>query len=81
MAIRLVDSEGSISEEFMDFISVDRITGEVLSSAIMARLQSWDIPITNCRGQGYDGASNMSSSVRGVQGRIQQHAPLAFYIH
>ena len=65
----------------MDFISVDRITGEVLSSAILAHLQSWDIPITNCRGQGYDGASNMSSSDRGVQGRIQQHAPLAFYTH
>ena len=81
LAIRFVDSEGSIREEFMDFVSVDRITGEVLSSAILARLQSWDIPITNCRGQGYDGASNMSSSVCGVQGRIQQHAPLAFYTH
>ena len=33
------------------------------------------------RGQGYDGASNMSSNVRGVQGHIQQHAPLAFYTH
>ena len=32
-------------------------------------------------GTGYDGASNTSSSVRRVQGRIQQHAPLAFYTH
>ena len=33
------------------------------------------------RGQGYDGASNMSSDVVGVQARIKQVAPLATYIH
>ena len=32
-------------------------------------------------GTGYDGAPNMSSSVCGVQDRIQQHAPLSFYTH
>ena len=33
------------------------------------------------RGQGYDGASNMSSNVAGVQARIKELAPLATYIH
>ena len=33
------------------------------------------------RGQGYDGASNMSSDCVGVQARIQQSAPLAAYVH
>ena len=39
----------------MYFISVDQITGEVQSSAILARLQSWNILITICRGQGIMG--------------------------
>ncbi|KAL5486890.1 hypothetical protein EMCRGX_G019427 [Ephydatia muelleri] len=33
------------------------------------------------RGQGYDGASNMSSDRVGVQAWIQQAAPLATYVH
>ena len=35
----------------------------------------------NIRGQGYDGASNMSSSRAGVQGRIKEVAPLGMYVH
>ena len=82
LAIRFVDSvDYTIREEFLDFITVERITGEALASAILSRLQEWDIPIENCRGQGYDGAANMSSSVCGVQSRIREQAPLAFYTH
>lgn len=33
------------------------------------------------RGQGYDGASNMSSGAVGVQARIMKEAPLATYVH
>ena len=33
------------------------------------------------RGQGYDGAASMSSTRVGVQARIKQDAPKAFYIH
>ena len=33
------------------------------------------------RGQGYDGASNMSSGTSGVQARIKKEAPLATYVH
>ena len=81
LAVRFVDSvDCVIREEFLDFITVERITGEALASAILSRLQEWDIPIENCRGQGYDGAANMSSSVRGVQSRIREKAQLAFYI-
>ena len=38
-----------------------------------------DLDIQNCRGQGYDGASNMSSA-RGVQGRLLAENPKAMYI-
>ena len=63
--IRFVDKCNLIREEFLDFITVDRITGEKIASSILSRLETWDIPIANCRGQGYDGASNMSSVING----------------
>ena len=33
------------------------------------------------RGQGYDGASNMSGHTRGVAARIKEKNPLALYTH
>jgi len=33
------------------------------------------------RGQGYDGASNMSGKYRGVQARVNELHPLAMYTH
>ena len=44
-------------------------------------LEELDIPVENMRGQGYDGANNMSSEVIGVQTRIREKSPLATYIH
>lgn len=80
--IWFVDPEDkNVREEFLDFITVERITGEALATAILTRLSTWGIDVSNCRGQGYDGASNMSSSRVGVQGRICEVAPLAFYSH
>ena len=82
IAIRFVDPDRKeIREEFLDFVTVDRITGEVLATAILSQLDAWDIDVSKCRGQAYDGASNMSSSRAGVQGRISEIAPLAFYTH
>lgn len=59
---------------------MERITGSALATAMLSWLESWNIDVKNCRGQGYDGASNMSSSRAGVQGCIQEVAPLAFYV-
>ena len=67
-----------IREEFLDFATLDRITGEALASKV---LSIWKLDIMNCQGQGYDGASNMSSARAGLQGRICAIAPLAFYTH
>ena len=60
---------------------MERIPKETLSIAILAWLQSWDINIANCREQGYNGASNMSSSRANEQGQISEICPLAFYTH
>ncbi|KAL5491305.1 hypothetical protein EMCRGX_G016568 [Ephydatia muelleri] len=78
---RFVDQNNDIREEFLAFIGIDRITGAEIADAIVKFLQDNDVPIENMRGQGYDGASNMSSDRVGVQARIQQAAPLATYVH
>ena len=54
---------------------------QVISGLILGKLEQWGLKIDNCWGQGYDGASNMSSQVRGVQGLISQKNPKALYMH
>lgn len=40
-----------------------------------------NLPIKNCRGQAYDGASNMQGNFKGVASRIQQEEPSAIHVH
>ena len=65
----------------MAFLPLVRITGEAISAVILGFLSKNQIPASNMRGQGYDGASNMASDSVGVQARIKQAAPLATYVH
>ena len=81
IVIRFVDSEKCIREEFLGFITVERITGQALATALLSWLKEHNIDISFCRGQGYDGASNMSSSTVGVQALIREVSPLALYTH
>ena len=62
-------------------MKLNRITGEYIPHEIIQLLGDLGIPLENMRGQGYDGASNMSSARVGVQARIREHSPLATYIH
>ena len=76
--IRFVDSDKHIREEFLGFITVKRITGEALATALLSWLEAHNLDVSLCRGQGYVGASNMSSS---TVARIREASPLAFYTH
>ena len=81
IVFRFVDSSLQIREEFIEFKSTERITGECLARLILDSIKSLGLDVSLLRGQGYDGASNMSSSVKGVQGIICRESPLAFYVH
>lgn len=70
-----------IREEFLDFVTVERTTGNSISSALLSWLEAHGLDIALCRGQGYDGASCMSSSNVGVQANICRISPLALYTH
>ena len=44
-----VDNEGTIHEEFLGFLSLERITSEAIPSAILDVLPKWNLNIKNCR--------------------------------
>ena len=62
-----VNEKKDVREEFLTFIKLERITGEKIAENILAFLKENNVPVTSMRGQGYDGASNMSSCTSGVQ--------------
>ena len=80
LCVRFVDSSRNIREEFVYFTNVPRITGEVSAADIKNTLEHVGLAMEDIRGQGYDGASNMSSSNVGVQARVKEYAPLATYV-
>ena len=51
---------------------MERITGKSIADAFIGFLDKHGIPLTDMRGQGYDGGSNMSSS---RAGSMYSHIP------
>ena len=76
-----MNSENEICEEFVDFKSLERTSGAAISKAILETLGNLNIPIQDCRGQGYDGAAAMSSGRVGAQAEIRKQAPKPIYTH
>ena len=66
---------------FVDFVKVERITGVVLSQAILHWLTVHGLSHSDMHGQCYDGTSNMSGARSGCMSLVQQEAPLALYFH
>ena len=66
-----VESNKEINERFIKFVECDDgMTGEALAKNVEDTLDEIGLPLSQCCGQGYDGASAMSSEVKGVSGRI-----------
>ena len=54
---------------------------ETLFTLIKDCLIRFALPIGKCRGQAYDGASNMSGHLVGVSARVQQCEETAVFVH
>jgi len=70
-----------VHEEFLCFVPVSSTTGKDLASTILTQLSELGLNLEHMRGQGYDGATNMSGKYRGVQARAKELYPLAMYTH
>ncbi|XP_055524477.1 zinc finger MYM-type protein 1-like [Wyeomyia smithii] len=70
----------SIQEHFICFIPIDDSSGEGLQTSLLEELVKNNIELKNMRGQGYDNGSNMRGKNLGVQKRILELNPRAFFV-
>lgn len=71
----------TICENFLTFVPIKSTCGKDLADAIINGLILCNIDVSNLRGQGYDGASNMSGHLKGTQACIAKDHPTALYVH
>ena len=81
MTIRWVDKSFQIYETPVELINVPKTDSETLTMVITDCLLRLSLPVGQCRGQAFDGASNMSGHVSGVAQRIQQLESSAIFVH
>lgn len=77
---RYVLDDGTPVERFLCFIPNPGHKGIELSKCVLDILEACEIDISDCRGQSYDNASNMSGQYSGLQARIKEFNSLATYI-
>ncbi|CAG9837619.1 unnamed protein product [Diabrotica balteata] len=69
-----------VKERFLCFIPIESSTGEALTDVLLSKLNEMNLPIGNMRGQGYDNGLNMRGKNAGVQKRILDINPRAFFV-
>jgi hypothetical protein len=79
--LRYVNARGQVIERFLGIEEVADTTSYSLKQALDSMLAFHGLSISRLRGQGYDGASNMRGEFHGLQRRILDENPYAFYIH
>ena len=66
LVLRFVDKNGILRERFFDLVHVRDTTSLTLKKELYIVLSRNSLNIQNIRGQGYDGASNMSGEWNGL---------------
>ena len=80
VSMRWVDKNYGISEDLVGLVEVE-MTDETLASTLKDVLLRCNLQLAQCRGQAYDGASNMAGHLSGVSTRITNEEPKALYVH
>ena len=57
------------------------LTDDAVATTIKEFLHDLNLPIDDCRGQGYDGAGNMAGRLSGVAAKIQETNEKALYVY
>ena len=79
--LRRVNSNLDAYEDFIGFYQIPNIGADTIASAIQDAILRLPLSIDKCRGQCYDGASNMFGKKTGVATRILQLQPKAHPTH
>ena len=81
LSIRWVDQNYNIHEDTLGLIQLPNTRAETIYLSIKDLLIRCSLPITQCRGQAFDGASNMSGIKNGVQALFKKETDKALYVH
>ncbi|XP_042441419.1 zinc finger MYM-type protein 1-like [Zingiber officinale] len=81
VVIRYVNKHGEVIERFMVVVHVATTTTACLKEAIDSLFAKYGLSVARLRGQGYDGASNMSGEFNGLKSLIMKENPYALYVH
>ena len=81
ISLRWVDSDYIVNEDLIGLVEVEMTDAATLVETIKDTLIRMHLQLTQCRGQAYDGASNMAGHLSGVSTRIQSEEPSALYVH
>ena len=81
ICIRWVDDHLNVHEDVIGLHSLDTVTADEICQVLQDVLLRMNLRLENCRGQNYDGASNMSGKNKGVATQIQNIEPRALYTH
>lgn len=77
---RCVSDEGEIVERFIGFEPIYSHTGASLADTVVKMTKDLQVDLSNCRGQSYDNASNMSGKYNGLQAHLKKINPLIHYV-
>ena len=82
LCLRCVNpNELKVYEDFVGFYELQNIESMTIATAIKDALIRFDLPISKCHGQTYNGASNMMGKKCGVATKIQEIEPKALITH
>lgn len=79
--LHYVDDDLEVHEEVIGLYSLDSTSAEMITATVEDVLLRLNLRIDNCRGQCYDGASNMSGAKSGVATRLTALEAKAVYTH
>ncbi|XP_044355557.1 52 kDa repressor of the inhibitor of the protein kinase isoform X3 [Triticum aestivum] len=81
VVLRYLDKCGLVQEKFVGVVHVEETTSSYLKSCIDLLFSQLGLNLEQVRGQGYDGASNMSGEFNGLQAKIMNENKSAYYVH
>ena len=81
LSIRWTDDEYNVYEECIGLMQLPNTMAQTICCSIKDLLCRCSLPLSQCRGQAFDGASNMSGIRNGVQALLKKEEERALYVH
>ena len=81
LVIRLVNNNLTVTEDFIGLYKTESVESSSLVSIIKDVLLWNNLKLKYCRGQCYDGASNMTGVRNGVAKQLTDEEPRAIFTH